>query len=72
MLKLDTIWARRRTISEDRLKICNLCEFFNKESSRCNKCGCFMDYKTLLPYVECPIGKWNEINKEESKDEENT
>jgi hypothetical protein len=31
-----------------------------------------MNYKTLLPYVDCPLGKWGAINTEETKNEENT
>lgn len=25
-----------------------------------------MEYKAMLPYVDCPIGKWGIINNEES------
>jgi len=71
MLKLDTIWTRRKAISEERLKICHKCEFLRKRDSLCQKCGCFMEYKTLLPYVDCPIGKWGIINTDESDTQEN-
>jgi translation initiation factor 2 gamma subunit (eIF-2gamma) len=71
MLKLDTIWTRRKDISEERLKICNQCEHFQHNNSKCKKCGCFMNYKTMLPYVDCPIGKWGIINTEESDTQEN-
>ena len=71
MVKLDTIWTRRKAISEDRLKICRTCEHFIAHSAKCSKCGCFMEYKSLLPYVECPIGKWKIINIDESDTQEN-
>lgn len=71
MLKLDTIWTRRKTISDERLKICGKCEFYISSSSKCVKCGCFMNYKTMLPYVDCPIGKWGVINTDESDTQEN-
>lgn len=44
--------------SENRLTICKTCDKFNHENKRCNQCGCFMEYKTLLPNAKCPIGKW--------------
>lgn len=45
-------------IAESRLKICQACEFFKKNGSRCKKCGCFMQLKTLIAKSKCPIGKW--------------
>jgi hypothetical protein len=68
MVKLDTIWTRRKDISEERLSICRTCDFFNQTSTRCSKCGCFMEYKSLLLYVDCPIGKWGAINTDETGD----
>lgn len=41
-----------------RLEICSICSFYNKDSSRCLKCGCFMIAKTKLQAMVCPIGKW--------------
>jgi tRNA(Ile2) C34 agmatinyltransferase TiaS len=42
----------------ERMNICNGCEFFRKEDKRCTQCGCFMEAKTRLKNVECPIHKW--------------
>ncbi len=42
----------------DRLEICRGCEFFNKLTTQCNKCGCIMSVKTLFQENTCPIGKW--------------
>jgi len=70
MLKLDTIWTRRKAIADERLKICGECEHFNPQSTKCRKCGCFMNYKAMLPYVDCPIGKWGIINTVESDTQE--
>lgn len=50
-----------KTSSEDasgRLNICKTCEFFDKNSERCSKCGCKMAIKTYLKAEKCPIGKW--------------
>lgn len=41
-----------------RLEVCRGCEFFNKITTQCNKCGCIMSVKTLLLDAKCPIGKW--------------
>ena len=62
MVILDTIWTRRKRIAEARIKICETCPRYNKETTKCDKCGCFMSYKALLPYVSCPLEKWEAIN----------
>lgn len=43
---------------KQRLEICNSCDFFNKQTSECSRCGCIMSIKTNLPEASCPIGKW--------------
>jgi len=55
---LDTVFTRRNNISKERLQICNDCEFYNKDNSKCKKCGCFMNYKTLIMSSSCPLNKW--------------
>lgn len=55
---LDTVWAARKRVADERLKICNECEHFQKDNSRCKKCGCFMNYKSLIMSSSCPINKW--------------
>jgi len=62
MVILDTIWTRRKRISDQRLAICKTCEHLDQKRLKCRKCGCFMEFKSHLPYVECPIGKWGSIN----------
>jgi len=41
-----------------RIKTCKLCEFFISETSRCSKCGCFMETKAKLIAAKCPVSKW--------------
>jgi hypothetical protein len=41
-----------------RLEICKSCDFFDKESERCKKCGCYLKWKTGWRSQSCPIGKW--------------
>lgn len=41
-----------------RMNICANCKSFDKTSSRCNLCGCFMNIKVRLDASSCPIKKW--------------
>lgn len=45
-------------VRENRLEICNSCEYLIQLTNQCTKCGCFMSLKTKLRNAECPIGKW--------------
>jgi hypothetical protein len=47
-----------RNLIEQRLDICNGCEYFNKRLRKCKQCGCFMHLKTTLRRAKCPMGKW--------------
>jgi hypothetical protein len=48
---------------QQRLSICNSCEFFNPALSQCKQCGCFLQIKTLWATEKCPLDKWGpEIN----------
>jgi hypothetical protein len=42
---------------QNRLKVCNQCEFLIEK--RCQKCGCYMEYKAKLISAVCPIGLWH-------------
>lgn len=64
---MKNIFKNRYKISKERLAICQTCEKFNHVNSQCAECGCFMDYKTLLPYVSCPLDKWKEFEDKEDK-----
>lgn len=41
-----------------RMAICKGCEFFDELNNVCNKCGCYLSFKTWLKAEHCPIGKW--------------
>jgi hypothetical protein len=45
-----------KTISENRLEICNDCEF--RKTDFCDECGCFLPAKVLSMDSECPKNKW--------------
>lgn len=53
-----------------RLRICEGCEFLDKEHKRCLKCGCFVKAKAAMGSESCPIGKWNMSDEDLSKIEE--
>jgi len=57
---LDTLFTRRSNVSKKRLEICQTCEHFVQRTSKCEKCGCFMEYKSLMMSSKCPIDKWKE------------
>ena len=44
--------------SSQRIDICSTCEHLQKESIRCNLCGCFMNTKVRFDAAKCPAGKW--------------
>lgn len=45
------------TESLDRLKICKSCDQLNSINV-CQKCFCFMPFKTKIKNAHCPINKW--------------
>jgi hypothetical protein len=45
-------------IYNNRMDICNNCEYLINMTKTCMKCGCFMTIKTKIDNAYCPIGKW--------------
>lgn len=41
-----------------RLDTCLACEYLIHLTNSCKKCGCFMNLKTKMKNVSCPVGKW--------------
>lgn len=64
---LESYMRDRFKVSNERLKHCESCEHFEKRTSRCDKCGCFMNFKTLIPGSSCPLGKWEKIEISDSE-----
>ena len=65
---LKSIFKNRYLLSEERMsQHCRKCEYFVETTSQCSKCGCFMDYKTMLYDASCPDGRWGPY--EEQKEE---
>lgn len=50
---------------EQRMSICNSCEFLFTVTMQCKKCGCFVNAKTKLANAKCPINKWSAVIIEE-------
>ena len=57
----QTVQASEDTFQR-RMKICTACEFLDKASQRCGKCGCFVAAqvvgKARLATERCPVNKW--------------
>lgn len=53
--------AVEQTIYEHRMNICEGCEFFINETSRCSVCGCYMKAKAMFKKTYCPENKWENI-----------
>ena len=66
---LKSIFKNRYLLSEERLSVCKTCDRFNKISSQCSICGCFMNYKTLLYDASCPVDKWLPYEEDEKKED---
>jgi len=45
-------------VKEERIKICEGCEHYNSENTRCDECGCFINIKAGWASEKCPIDKW--------------
>ena len=43
-------------VIKGRQAICKECEHMS--NNRCAKCGCWLQYKTILRAEKCPINKW--------------
>jgi len=44
--------------AQRRFGICEQCDYFNPDTARCSKCGCYMRVKTAFRTATCPEGKW--------------
>ena len=51
-------------IKNQRLEICKTCEKYDAQQVRCIECGCFLESKAGFALNSCPIGKWEESNKD--------
>lgn len=44
--------------AEERMSVCEKCEFFNSYLKTCRKCGCFLPAKIKIKSSTCPLTKW--------------
>ena len=57
------LWAKKGFALVDenerttRFTVCTTCEYLTEEK-RCMKCGCFMEIKSKLAGMKCPVDKW--------------
>ena len=66
MLKIETVYAKRRDIAKDRLDVCKTCDQYVEATTQCKECWCFMSAKTLWPTADCPLGKWGSYKEEKN------
>jgi len=59
---LEGMPVATRKMFNERLKICESCEFWDSSAfantGKCEKCGCSTQAKLRLDTSVCPIGKW--------------
>mgnify|MGYP003352647571 CR=1 FL=1 len=65
------IFNKSFELSAKRLGICNTCDQYDTKWKKCNKCGCFMEFKSLIRFAECPLNKWKDINIETDQENNN-
>ena len=46
-------------VKEARINICEGCEHYDSETTRCDECGCFINIKADWASEKCPIDKWD-------------
>ena len=51
--------------AKERAEICHDCDRLYKKSWTYKECGCFMKIKVMIPFVECPLGKWGSVTASE-------
>lgn len=57
---LDDPTIAPRSVSKERMSVCESCDRYRSESQTCEICGCFMPLKTVSANMACPIDKWLE------------
>ena len=49
---------KKKYTSEERIGMCESCEYFKSGTRQCGICWCFMDIKTKMKNKSCPKDKW--------------
>lgn len=52
-----------RRVAMLRMQVCRECDKFLPDSGQCSLCQCYMELKTKMANVACPVGKWVEFKK---------
>ncbi len=50
------------TLYQQRINICQGCEWHRPALNRCGSCGCFLSLKARIPWLDCPEGKWGPLD----------
>ena len=57
-------------VKQERLNTCFICDRYDDKRQRCKECGCFVRAKVIFSVNSCPIGKWNSIAVNNTKQKE--
>ena len=68
-MSIKDIWEHRKEVAKQRMDICSTCEEFVPTTTQCQECGCFIIAKSLLPFSECPLKKWESYQEHEKSEE---
>lgn len=60
---VDLLNEDTKNQAEDRQLICGACQFLDKNTSKCTKCGCRYPDLTFAPEKKCPMNYWGEMIK---------
>lgn len=45
-------------LANERLKVCQKCDAYQKLLKKCSVCGCMLELKTRMVRAECPLQLW--------------
>jgi hypothetical protein len=51
-----------------RMEICRGCDQFDSLETKCNVCGCLLEFKTVLRSAECDLGKWKSLTTQQDSE----
>ena len=54
----ESQWLIDSAAAKERYSICQSCNNFNKLTTQCKKCGCFMPIKVRYSFFSCPMNNW--------------
>ena len=50
-------------VRQERMRICQACEYYDAAAVRCKECGCFLNAKVIFTNNSCPVNKWSYVEQ---------